>query len=289
MFKSLTNISLLNIALTVIAKQKMERLGIIGWPVEHSRSPAMHNAAFEYFQMPWRYDKIPVKPDELEIQISRLQKEKYVGINVTLPHKNKILNWIPPDPAAKCIGAINTVDFRKNQGINTDYLGFQKDLHEHGFNLQKQKCLILGAGGAARAAIYACHQAKCQITIFNRNPEKADQVLAEMQVLGKVATEKDLENIQTDFIVNCTPVGMSPQHQDCPWPHNIPFPRKVVTYDMIYSPKETVLMKKIIQNEGTAIGGLGMLLWQGALAFQFWTNKEIPISIMRNALMSSKV
>lgn len=268
-----------------------QRVGLIGWPVEHSISPAMHNAAFAALGLTeWRYDKMAIPPDVVKLSLRELRQHGYIGVNVTVPHKGAVLPFVQPDEAAKAIGAVNTIDFRDNRGTNTDVSGFMSDLAAHGVDVAGKKVIVLGAGGAARAAVYGLHQAGAQIAIANRTPDKARflaqglgvdaQVirLADAAALGAAPLEADL--LEADLVVNCTTVGMWPRVDESPWPADIALPRGAVVYDMIYRPARTRLMAQAEAAGLQAVGGLGMLARQGAAAFALWTGQDAPLEVM---------
>ena len=133
----------------------VKRVGVIGFPVEHSLSPIMHNAAFAALQMSdWRYDAMSIPPDILRLGLREPKSHGYIGINVTVPHKEAIMEYVRPDDKARAIGAVNTVDFRNNIGTNTDADGLINDLYANDVSITGERVLVLGAGGAARAAVY---------------------------------------------------------------------------------------------------------------------------------------
>lgn len=268
-----------------------KRVGVIGWPVEHSISPAMHNAAFKALGLnDWRYDLLPIPPDIVRQSLKTLRDEGgYIGVNVTVPHKQAVIPYVLPDERALALGAANTIDFRTNRATNTDVDGLLDDLAAHNISLTGVKVLVLGAGGAARAAVYGLAQAGAEVIVSNRSFERAQVMLADLTLtagirsaryksLNEAALEDDIS-----LIVNCTPVGMWPQVNDSPWPEDVPFPQGVTVYDMIYRPTTTRLMEKAELHGGQAIGGLGMLVRQGAAAFKIWTGEDAPVGVMLEA------
>lgn len=275
---------------------ELKKVGLIGWPADYSLSPAMHNAAFQALGMEdWHYDLLPVLPNELKTLVGSLKSRGYVGANVTVPHKQSIIPFLDGVAlAAKGVGAINTivVENGKLQGHNTDVVGIRADLEAHGVTLKGQKVLILGAGGAAHAAVLALANAGAQVTVANRRSERAWDLyrnikrgvaqelninVQELSALGRFAPELNL-------IINCTPAGMSPVHTTMsPWPEGLPIPSQAVVYDMVYRPAVTQFMQQATEAGCRVIGGLGMLIQQGAAAFQLWTGKEPSLEVMRDA------
>ena len=268
----------------------MNRVGVIGYPVEHSLSPVMHNAAFEALGMSdWQYDAMSIPPDILRYGIREPKNHGYIGINVTVPHKEAIMEFVRPDGKARAIGAVNTVAFRDDSGTNTDADGFINDLHANDVAVRGERVLVLGAGGAARAAVYGLAQAGAEIAMVNRTWKRAMTLVNQ---LGAAAGIKGVEVMTLDqaadwgmsLIVNCTSVGLHPHVNQSPWIFGVPFPDGVTVYDMVYRPANTALMQQCVAHGGRAIGGLGMLARQGAISFEIWTGVAAPVNVMIDAL-----
>jgi shikimate dehydrogenase len=262
------------------------KVGVIGWPVTHSISPAMHNAAFQSLGLDWSYELVPIPPDIVRQSLRILRDEGgFIGINVTVPHKQAVMPYVSPDERARAIGAVNTIDFRSNLGTNTDAVGFVDDLKAHGVQLSSANVILLGAGGAARAAVYGLALEGAQVTVVNRTPQKAQVMLADLQISAgiknvAVKTLDEAAEMDTSLIVNCTSVGMWPKVDESPWIEGVPFPKGVTVYDMVYRPQVTHFMRQAEANGGQAIGGLGMLVRQGAAAFKIWTDQDAPVEVM---------
>lgn len=274
----------------------IKKVGLIGWPADYSLSPAMHNAAFKDLGLDgWEYDLMPTAPNELKARVETLIERGYVGANVTVPHKQTIIPMLDNVAlAARGVNAINTivVEHGKLEGHNTDVYGIRADLEANGVELKGLKVLILGAGGAAHAATLSLANAGAQVTVVNRRSQNAwdlyrnlkryvakelNIAVQEPTALGRIAPEMKL-------IVNCTPAGMSPLYTDkSPWSADIPFPSGIVAYDVVYRPSVTKFMQQAIDAGSRAIGGLGMLVQQGAASFQLWTGQNPNIEIMRAA------
>lgn len=264
----------------------MNKVGVIGWPVEHSLSPVMHNAAFAVLGMEdWQYDKLPVPPDIVGHSLRVLQREGgYIGVNVTVPLKQEALKHVLPDQTAQRIGAVNTIDFRENKGYNTDAIGFLNDLKAHGVDVKDANVLVIGAGGAARAAVYGLAYAQAKVAVVNRTPQKAQQMIDDLLVSAQVMTFEQASAWDAALIVNCTSAGMIPNVDESPWAKDVPLPSGAVVYDMVYRPSKTLLMQRAEAAGHRTIGGLGMLVRQGAAAFELWTKREAPIEVMFSAL-----
>ena len=272
------------------------KVGLIGWPADYSLSPAMHNAAFKDLGMDdWHYDILATTPNELKSLVGTLRGKGYVGANVTVPHKQHIIPFIEGVAlAARGINAVNTLVFEdgKWEGHNTDVYGIRADLEANGVELKDKKVLILGAGGAAHAATLALGNAGATVTVMNRRNERAwdlyrnlrrgisanlNIIVQEMNALDRVAPNMDV-------ILNCTPAGMEPTNTDIsPWRSDVPIPSHAVVYDMVYRPAVTKFMQQAMDAGAKTIGGLGMLVQQGAASFQLWTGKEPSIEVMTQA------
>ena len=276
----------------------IKRVGLIGFPVEHSLSPIMHNAVFEALSMhDWLYDVMSIPPDILRLGLREPKNHGYIGINVTVPHKEAIMEYVRPDDKARAIGAVNTVDFRTNIGTNTDADGLINDLRANAVAIAGERVLVLGAGGAARAAVYGLVRDDAQVAIVNRTKSRAHKLVTQLEASAGISgvavmTLDEAASWDMSLIVNCTSVGLHPNVNQSPWIHGLPFPEGVTVYDMVYRPANTALMQQCIAHGGRAIGGLGMLVRQGAIAFELWTGIEPPIDLMlqvlQNALESTK-
>lgn len=250
----------------------------------------MHNAAFKALGMDdWHYDMLAIPPDIVRLGIREPKQHGYIGINVTVPHKQAIMEYTRPDEKARAIGAVNTIRFSDDLGTNTDVDGLIGDLKAHDVALDGEKVLVLGAGGAARSAVYGLWQQGARIVIVNRTRERAEKILSELAASGGV---KDVGVLTIDegaewdpsLIVNCTSAGMWPNTDDSPWITGVPFPKGVTVYDMVYRPAKTKLMQQAETHAGRAIGGLGMLVRQGAAAFEIWTGVTPPVEVMFDAV-----
>jgi shikimate dehydrogenase len=263
-----------------------ERVGLLGWPVGHSISPAMHNAAFEALGLDWRYDLLPVLPETLEAEVTRLiEQEGYRGFNVTIPHKRaafRLRQVGEITQAAEIIGAANTLSVQADGRLhadNTDWCGFLDDLRAHQVEIAGQRCLVLGTGGSARAVVFGLKQAGAQpITLVSRRPTPGTIGLAH-----GLTDFAGIGEMSFDIAINCTPVGMFPDADQSPWPEDVPFSPRAVLYDLIYNPPVTRLMQQAQAAGARAIGGLGMLVYQGARSFEIWTGVRPPLDVMAEA------
>ena len=265
-------------------------VGLLGYPVEHSLSPAMHNSAFAARSLNWRYVPLPVHPERLGEAVAGLRALGFVGANVTVPHKEAVMSHLDEVAlAAQAIGAVNTIVMRKRKliGYNTDWRGFLTALSEGGFDPHGKRAVVLGAGGAARAVVYALAQAEAQVTVLNRTLSRAQALVKDFSPLfsSLLLTPQTLEEqtAYTHLLVNTTPVGLWPEVGQSLWPEDLSFPGHLTVFDLVYNPQETKLLRQARRAGAQVIGGLGMLVHQGAAAFELWTGKKSPVEMMYKA------
>ena len=275
-----------------LATEPLHTVGLMGWPVEHSVSPAMHNAAFEALHLPWHYSLLPVPPGEVRSVLAQIRELGWRGINVTVPHKQAVMPYLDSLTAAgRAIGAVNTISVQDGCliGHNTDGDGFLAALKEVGFDPSRRAVLVLGAGGGARSVVYALALAGCAVTLHNRTEERAARLVRDLQGtiswpgggwLKQATRLEDLELSGYDLLVNTTPLGMWPNVDASPWPEELAIPSHWTVYDLVYNPAETRLLSRARSAGATPVGGLGMLVHQGALAFELWTGQAPPVEVM---------
>ena len=281
-------------------------LGLIGYPLSHSLSPKLHHAALKAAGLEGEYRLFPIAPGEageLKQQLEKVRAGEMQGLNVTIPYKQTIIPYLDElTPTARAVGAVNTIYFRDNKltGDNTDAPGFLSDLKrflggslktEAGPTLsaapRRQSALIFGAGGSARAVVYALLQDGWHITLVARRLEQA-QTLANAYPLSPISNIQypitQLPDAPITLIVNTTPLGMTPLIDTSPWPAALPFPENAAVYDLVYNPQTTVLVHTARAAGLPATTGLGMLIEQAALAFEIWTGRGADRGGMRNAV-----
>jgi shikimate dehydrogenase len=264
---------------------------LIGDPVEHTMSPVMHNAAYRQMGLDFVYIAFRVKPEELPQAVAGLRTLNVTGFNVTIPHKVAVIPLLNSlDPLAEKIGAVNTVvnNNGKLKGYNTDAEGFLRALTEHGFKPKGKKAVVLGAGGASRAITYILAEEGANLTVLNRSQEldwAEDIAQLIREELGKEIKVLELGHLagelpNADLLVNATSVGMFPAANVSPAPArlltNVP-----LVFDIVYNPIKTKLLQEAAAAGAQTIGGVDMLAWQGALAFEKWTGKKAPVDLMR--------
>jgi len=302
-------------------KPSFLQLGLIGFPLEHSLSPHLHRAALRAGGLDGEYHLYPIPPgpnrsNRIREILSRMRIGEIRGLNVTVPLKQVVMPFLDTlTPTARSVGAVNTI-YLSDEGLvgdNTDVQGFWKDLNCQ--NIPEKdfpaNALVLGAGGAARAVVYALIQAGWQVIVAARRLEQANELVKSLSdaaneeispsqterpnqrrqilvstmlstdAIKKVLADVDSEPNTLTLMVNATPLGMFPHTTVSPWPPEITFPRNTFVYDLVYNPAETLLMRQAGQAGLPTANGLGMLIEQAALAFERWTGLAAPRDAMR--------
>jgi shikimate dehydrogenase len=274
----------------------MIELGLIGYPLGHSLSPGIHHAALKSSRLEGNYSLFPIHPDDkqrLKDLLQRVREGEITGLNVTIPHKQNVTEYLDElTTTAKAIGAVNTIYMQDHKliGDNTDAPGFLIDLKQtFDFSsfISPPSALVLGAGGSARAIIYALVNDGWMVTVAARRPEQAKQLAAfftqyELRIINYPLSNIDVSNIT--LLVNTTPIGMTPSTGESPWPENLSFPPHAAIYDLVYNPHETKLVRDACSQGRPAITGLGMLMEQAALAFEIWTGHKPSREMMLEAI-----
>ena len=273
----------------------MKIYAVLGDPIEHSMSPAMHNAAFRALGMPCTYHAFRVRLPDLRDAIYGAKALGFGGLNLTIPLKVEALKYANPDPIAIAIGAVNTIDFSGGiRGYNTDGIGALRALEDAGVGIADSAIMIVGAGGAARAIAFQLAHSGGRITIANRTEERADLLASDVRNgLRELVVTPSIKSIglheiadeiaDTDILINTTSVGMHPDIDATPVPSDLLRPGLVV-FDIVYNPRRTRLLSDALQSGATAIGGVRMLVHQGAEAFRIWTGMEPPVDLMLEAV-----
>jgi len=262
----------------------MDVFGIIGWPVGHSLSPAMHNAAFQALGVKAVYGLLPTTPEDLAQAISGIKALHIKGVSVTIPHKEAVIPLLDElDPVAREIGAVNTILNRGGSlwGTNTDWLGVKKALEEV-VSLTGQRAVVVGAGGAARAVVYALKKARAAVEIYNRTWEKAQALAQDFGVEARPWAA--LGQADGEILVQTTSVGLKEDRS--------PVPREIlgrfkVVMDIVYDPLETRLLREARAEGCLVVNGLKMLVYQGAEQFKLFTGLEPPVELMEQAALEA--
>lgn len=287
---------------------KPARLAVLGYPIKHSASPAMHQAALDKAGIDLRYIRLEVEPGQVTEALERLKELGFVGCNVTVPHKFEAMDFCDQlTEDAQAIGAVNTILFEEDAAIghNTDAPGLTRAIHEEfGVDLGDLRVMVLGTGGGAgRAIATQCARLGCdQLWLVNRTVEKAEALASELQsyydhsehlagpgetLTALTSNDPTIEEAagHADLIINATPLGMSrvdplPLPASCIQPHHM-------VYDAIYKPPVTALLAGANSTGARTANGFSMLLHQGVLAFEFWFPGQSDIAVMKKGLLSS--
>lgn len=289
----------------------MIHLGLIGYPLGHSLSPWLHTAALRECNLRGDYSLFPIQRDDLQglkSILGRVRTREVTGLNVTIPHKQTVVSFLDElTPPAQAIGAVNTIYLRQDKliGDNTDAPGFLADVKRllttescfdgappvgtsqprlrHGAS----RALVLGAGGSARAVVYALVNHGWNVSIAARRLQPAHQLASSFSNQQLCVSDSTLSNIELSnitLIVNTTPVGMHPNTNESPWPAHLLFPRNAAIYDLVYNPRVTKLVKDARSQGLSAMTGIGMLVEQAALAFELWAGQKPPRDVMFDAV-----
>jgi shikimate dehydrogenase len=261
--------------------------GLYGYPVEHTLSPAMHNAAFEHLGIDYCYLPFLVGPASLKSAVEAIRALNLAGVNITVPHKESVIPFLDDvNEEALFIGAVNTIVNQEGKltGYNTDGRGFMRSLLENNILTDGKKVLVFGAGGASRAICYYLSEKADELHIFDIDKIKLEKLASD---LSRIRDNIHVLNDTTDFggfdiLINATPLGLKATD---PLPLDISLlSLRQTVCDLIY--KKTPLLSLAAQKGCKTSDGLGMLLWQGVLAFELWTRVSPPVEIMKAALLS---
>jgi shikimate dehydrogenase len=270
--------------------------GVIGDPIEHTLSPAMHNAAFEHLKLDYVFLAFKVKAAEVKNAIRGMRGLGIHGLNVTMPHKKAVIDYLDEvDETAEFLGSVNTIlnGNGRLRGFSTDGAGALNALKENGVNPRGKKLLLLGAGGAAKAIAFAFAKEVEELVFLNRTPEKTKALTEALSSkVGKKVTGETLtphaiqKNMQdVDILINATSVGMHPHvGQSLVAPQWLK--PDLTVMDIVYNPTETKLAKDAKAAGARVISGVEMLIYQGAASFEIWTGCAAPVKVMRKAVLS---
>ncbi|MDD3792689.1 MAG: shikimate dehydrogenase [Candidatus Bathyarchaeota archaeon] len=280
----------------MIITGKTRACGVIGDPINHSLSPIIQNAAFEAVDLNFVFLAYKVKTSGLEDAVNGARALNIRGLNVTMPHKTRIIDFLDRiDLSAQIIKSVNTVLNKENLlfGFNTDGVGALRALKENGVEPKGRKVLLLGAGGAARAVAYTLAKEADELVVLNRTVKSShnlakllEKTVGKKVVAGSLSISDIQRNLQdSDILINATSVGMKPKPQESPVPIKL-LRRDLSVMDIVYNPIETRLIKDAKSMGAVVIGGIEMLIYQGAASFEIWTGKSAPIQVMKKAALS---
>ncbi|WP_273545583.1 shikimate dehydrogenase [Paenibacillus caui] len=269
-------------------------LGVMGDPIKQSKSPVLHEAAMRELGLAGSYVPLHIRPEQLEAAVKGIKALGFRGVNITVPHKVNVMEFLDAvDEDARAIGAVNTIvnDNGFLKGFNTDGIGYIRSLKEEAAgDLSGSTVLVLGCGGAARGIIWALlKENPDEVIVANRTKENAERLAREWQSFGRL-TACGFEEIKdytarADIIINTTSVGMYPNLNETPIDVGL-IPEGIVVSDLIYNPLKTLLLQEAVSKGCRIHGGLGMFVYQGAFAFEYWTGRPAPIPVMRKAVLA---
>lgn len=274
------------------AWRERKTVGLIGYPLGHTISPAFQQAAFDYYSLPVTYEAWETPIERVAATLDRVRRLDCLGINITIPHKQAVIPLIESvDDWAREIGAVNTVVSRSGRlsGHNTDAAGFLRALRERGsFEVAEKRAVLVGAGGVARAvALALAREGSANLVIANRSVDRADELASAARAAGlsvEVLSIADVAALRAalasaDLLVNATSVGMRHATPGSPVPAEC-LHAGLFVFDLIYNPGETVLLRDAALIGARVMNGLSMLVYQGAAAFELWTGRLAPVGLM---------
>jgi shikimate dehydrogenase len=262
-------------------------VGVIGYPISHSLSPQMHNSAFAHLGLNYIYVAWEVAPQNLKFAIDGVRGLGIVGLNVTIPHKEKVGEFLDElGEEARMVGAVNTVQNLNGKliGYNTDVEGFKRAL---GVDVRGKRAVLLGAGGAGRAVAYALVSSGARCIILNRTEERAKELAERYKILGeiegKALTPGNIKEAMrgADILVNATSLGMKGEEIEGV---GEVLDEEILVMDLVYNPRETPLLRRAREKGARVVEGWKMLLHQGAFSFEIWTGRKAPLEVMERVL-----
>ncbi len=278
----------------------MRRFAVIGHPIAHSLSPLLHGKAYELLRLDCSYESFDILPEALPDRVHALRELGFVGLNVTLPHKGAVAKLATSvTDEARAVGAVNTLSFHADQiaGDNTDVYGFAASVEPVRESIEGRTVLLLGAGGSARAVIYALLSRfkPSEIVVANRDEGRGRDLLhhfadraGNVKLTSGSVEPTELRHLldHAELIVNCTSLGLSPAVEGCPVEDDTVFRPEQVVVDLIYTPLQTRLLTLAEESGARTISGLEMFLHQGARSFGLWLGQHMPVDALRPVIVS---
>lgn len=276
---------------------KTQLCAVIGNPIEHSLSPAIHNAAFDHLGLNYVY--LAFRVEDVSSAIAGIRGLGIKGISVTIPHKVEVIKYVDEiDEIADRIGSVNTIVNKNSslKGYTTDGTAAVRSLKENGVDIKGKRILILGSGGAARAIAFTLimKEKPASLVIGGVIQKEIDKLVQDISdidskhLAGFIVNEKSLERrVQdADILIQCTPVGMHPKINDTPVPKRL-LRSSLTVFDIIYNPLKTRLIRDAEETGCVIVSGIDMFVYQAALQFELWTDRPAPIDIMKKALLEN--
>ncbi|MDP2886598.1 MAG: shikimate dehydrogenase [Ignavibacteria bacterium] len=278
----------------------MKRFGVIGQPIAHSLSPLLHNTAFSLLGLDCSYEAFDIDPASLPAAIREFKDQGFVGLNVTIPHKESMLSLVDElTDEAKAVGAVNTVTLSggRIRGDNTDVYGVAASLEQYRSEIRDRIVVLIGAGGSARAITYALIDrfAPAEIVIANRTQRRAQDLIADVEPYAKKTSlraisvsDENLDRLMpsASVVINATPVGMFPLVDHSPIGDKAGFHSGQIVMDLIYTPLETRFLSLASKCGARTISGLEMFLHQGARSFEIWLGRQLPLEQIRPVILN---
>lgn len=272
---------------------KTKICGVIGDPISHSLSPTIQNSAFCHLGLNVIYLAFQIKNEELKNFIQCMRSIGSLGLNVTMPHKEKIISYLDEvDSTAKFLNSVNTIVNKRGKfwGYSTDGIGAINALQKNGVNLASSKVLLLGAGGAGRAIAYSLVDKVSDLVILNRDLKKVQNLVSDLKkefkvdICGETLIEESIERHlhDSDVLINATTVGMTSNNVRSVVDSSVLF-ADLTVMDIVYTPIETKLLADAKKVGAKIINGVDMLIYQGAASFELWTGKKAPVKVMKDA------
>ncbi|RME86858.1 MAG: shikimate dehydrogenase [Planctomycetota bacterium] len=261
------------------SKEKSLLLGLIGKGIDYSLSPWIFQRFFEYLKIPGKYKLFDIQvKEELKGFFKKAQYQGLKGVNLTIPYKTFLPEGFQYSGAANEIQVANVLDFQKKIAWNTDWIGIRSALQK--YKRRWKKGLVLGAGGAARSALFLLQEWKIETGLLNRSPEKACQLQKRFFPHVKILNWKEVSTFQPDLVIHATPLGGPNFTDQLIWPLTVPIPKGAFLLDLNYSPSKTLLMQYWEKNGEKSENGLDMLFYQAFYGLEIWLDQHLPLSLV---------
>lgn len=263
-------------------------LGLIGYPVKHSVSPKMHNAALKHLEIEGVYLAFEVKPNDLTKAVEGAKSLGFIGLNVTIPYKEEVTKLVRTVGDASKIDTVNVLDLRNSLGYNTDVFGVEESFKD--LDVEGKVVLVVGAGGAGKASALAMLKMGAKVIITNRTISRGLETAEKLRKFGDCIflPFEEIEKVKekVDILINATPLGMVGFEKSLPVPEEI-VSEGMIVFDTVYNPIETPLMKLAKKRGCKVISGIEMLVYQGAKALEIWLNVDAPVDVMKKAALEA--
>ncbi|MCS7122256.1 MAG: shikimate dehydrogenase [Archaeoglobaceae archaeon] len=263
-------------------------LGLIGYPVKHSVSPSMHNAALKFLGIEGIYMAFEVKPNDLVKAIEGAKALGFLGLNVTIPYKEEVAKLVKTVGDAAKINTVNVLDLKNSIGYNTDVFGVEESFRRENIDVEGKVALVVGAGGAGKASALAMLKMGAKVVVTNRTVLRGLETVEMLRNFGECIfipfDEINKVKGRVDIIINATPIGMLGFESSLPIPGDL-VEKDLIVFDTVYNPPETPLIKLAKERGCKVVSGVEMLIYQGAKALEIWLKVDAPVEVMRRAVL----